>query len=220
MGIIATGNTGDFEQLPAGSFIARCYKMHDIGTQTMKDGKKSRKVWIYFEILSELVRTETEDGEVIKMQDIRMNDGRPFSIQQQYTLSVHPKSNLGQDINKWRGTPFTKEELESFDITKLLGAWCRLDIVHNDSEDGTKTYANIEAIKYTTKKPAGVNPTSWWSVSEPDVDAFEDLPDWIKKKVEASEEWKKRRMDQDIVQVAKEKFPDGEEPVNIDDMGY
>lgn len=188
MGIIATGNGGDFEQIPAGSFIARCYKMHDIGTQIQKDGKKIHKVWIYFEILSELVRTETEDGEVIKMQEIRMNDGRPFSIQKQYTLSIHPKSNLGQDINKWRGVAFGKEELEAFDITKLLGAWCRLDIVHNDGENG-KVYANIDAIKYTQKKPEGVNQTSWWSVSDPDMEAFEDLPDWIKEKIMLSEEW-------------------------------
>lgn len=201
MGIIATSKGGDFEQVPDGSFIARCYKMIDVGTQPAFkiDDKPQHKVFIYWELL------EDEDGEAV-----RMKDGRPFSVQKQYTLSIHPKSNLRQDIDKWRGIPFTDEEAEAFDITKLLSAPCRIQVVRE--EKNGKTYTNVASVIFTKKKPEGVNETSWWSVSEPDMDAFEKLPDWVKEKVEASEEWNKAPRQDEVAEV------DESEPINLDDM--
>lgn len=199
MGIIATSKGGDFEQTPAGSYIARCYKMHDVGTQPgyNVDDSPSRKVYIHWELL------EDEDGEAI-----RMKDGQPFSVQKQYTLSIHPKSNLRKDIDTWRGIPFKDEEAEAFDITQLLDKYCRIQVVHKDGTNG-KVYANVASVGFTKKKPEGVNEASWWSVSQPDMDAFEKLPDWIKQKVEASEEW-----------TGKDKIAEvnDDEPVNLDDV--
>lgn len=197
MGIIAKSNGGDFELTPNGSFIGRCYKMIDIGTQpgfTDQD-KPQRKVFIYWELL------EDEDGEPVLMKD-----NRPFSVSKKYTLSINPKATLRKDLDAWRGIAFKDDEAEAFDITKLLDTYCRIQVTHE--EVNGKTYANVSSIGFTKKKPEPINDSSWWSVEEPDIDAFDKLPDWIKEKIEQSPEWASYHANKGIVQTASEAFPD------------
>lgn len=182
MGIIAKSTGGDFELVEAGSYIARCIKMIDIGTQPSwnPEQRPQRKVSVTWELL------EDEDGESVTMQD-----GRPFAISKTYTLSISPKANLRKDIDSWRGIAFTDEEAEGFDITKLLGAYCRLGIVHEPSKkDPSRVYANVSTVGFTKKKPAGVNELSWWSVMEPDMEAFAVFPDFLKDKIKQSDEFR------------------------------
>lgn len=173
---------GDFEIAPEGVFLARCYKMVDVGTQTETGQfgtKENRKIYLYWELLQD------DDGE-----DVRMEDGKsPFSIFNSYKLSMHPKSNLRKHLDSWRGKKFTEEEAADFDLTKLLGAFCKLQITHSTSKDGQKTYANIEAIMTTKKKLDGVNEISSFSIENPDMDVFNDLPEWLQAKIEDAPEW-------------------------------
>lgn len=173
---------GDFEIAPEGVFLARCYKMVDVGTQTETGQfgtKENRKIYLYWELLQD------DDGE-----DVRMEDGKsPFSIFNSYKLSMHPKANLRKHLDSWRGKKFTEEEAADFDLTKLLGAFCKLQITHSASKDGQKTYANIEAIMTTKKKLDGVNEISSFSIENPDMDVFNDLPEWLQAKIEDAPEW-------------------------------
>lgn len=172
---------GDFEIAPEGVFLARCYKMVDIGTQTetgQYGTKQNRKIYLYWELLAD------DDGE-----EVRMEDGQPFSILNSYKLSMHQKSNLRKHLDAWRGKKFTEEEAADFDLTKLLGQACKLQITHSTSKDGTKTYANIETIMSTKKKPEGVNEISSFSIENPDMDVFNDLPQWLQEKIEDAPEW-------------------------------
>ena len=73
-----------------------------------------------------------------------MEDGRRFTTQKTYTVSLHEKSTLFKDLKAWRGRAFTAEELAGFDLEKVIGAPCQLVITHDESEG--KTYANITAI--------------------------------------------------------------------------
>ena len=46
---------GDFEIAPEGVFLARCYKMVDVGTQTITSQfgtKESRQIYLYWELLA------------------------------------------------------------------------------------------------------------------------------------------------------------------------
>ena len=62
------------------------------------------------------------------------------------TASLSEKSALRQFIVSWRGRPLTSNELDAgFDLEKLIGANCQLQIIHQLGRDG-KTYANIGAI--------------------------------------------------------------------------
>lgn len=177
----STGGSGDFELVPAGVYLARCYQMVDIGTQTIlsqKYGKQSkRQVILYWELLQD------DDG-----KDFFMEDGkRVFSTSQLYTLSMNKKARLRADLDSWRGVPFTEEEADGFDITKLLDKFCKLQIVHNKS--GDKTYANVSSIMSTKKTAPAVNPVVEFSVDEPDMKAFEGLPQWLQDKIKESAEW-------------------------------
>jgi len=172
---------GDFEIAPEGVFLARCYKMVDVGTQTETGQfgtKENRKIYLYWELLQD------DDGE-----EVRMTDGQPFSIFNSYKLSMHPKANLRKHLDSWRGKKFTEEEAADFDLTKLLGAFCKLQITHSTSKDGQKTYANIEGIMTTKKKLEGVNEISSFSIENPDMDVFNDLPEWLQAKIEDAPEW-------------------------------
>jgi hypothetical protein len=50
-----------------------------------------------------------------------------------YTLSLNEKANLRKDLESWRGKAFSDAEIENgFDIEKLIGANCYLNIAQND----------------------------------------------------------------------------------------
>ena len=181
MAIPVRNTGGDFEVAPAGVYVARCYQMVDIGTQQQsyqgQAPKPTPKVIIWWELLTD------DDG-----KDIRMADGRPFSISKEYTNSLHKKATLRKDLDSWRGTPFKEEEAKDFDLAKLLGKHCKLQIVHKESSDGERTYANLQSIMTTTKTPEGVNSIVEYSVLDHKPEVFDALPEWVQKKINESTE--------------------------------
>ena len=112
--------------IPAGTHVARCYGIIDLGTQySEKFGNSSRKVQVQWELPNEL-----------------MDDGRPLAISKRYTLSVNEKANLRKDLESWLGRGITaQEEKEGFALGVLLGKPCLLSIIH--AESNGKTYANV-----------------------------------------------------------------------------
>lgn len=201
---------GDFEIAPEGVFLARCYKMVDVGTQTETSQfgtKENRKIYLYWELLQD------DDGE-----EIRMEDGQPFSIFNSYKLSMHQKANLRKHLDAWRGKKFTEEEAAEFDLTKLLGAFCKLQITHSTSKDGQKTYANIEAIMSTKKKVEGINEISSFNIENPDMEVFNDLPEWLQNKIEDAPEWEVE--EEEAAPAPKAKKAVKEDEIDIQDVPF
>lgn len=66
-----------------------------------------------------------------------MKDGRPYSVQKRYTLSSHPKSRLRQDLEQWRGKPWTDEEAKAFDVERLIGKCALAHVAHINKPRGT-----------------------------------------------------------------------------------
>jgi len=172
---------GNYEPVSQGLHHAVCYGVYDLGTKyNEKFGKSTHKVLINWEIPEERMEIE-KDGEKKNL---------PRAISKEYTLSLHKKAGLRKGLENWRGKAFTDQELEGFDITKLLGANCQIQVIH-ETKDG-KTYANVATViqlgKGTPKK-SSENPTRYFSFEE-HQDAIPDgTPDWIKDKIKASEEW-------------------------------
>jgi hypothetical protein len=140
MALLSTDSGGaGFEPVPAGTYVARCVSVVDLGVQATGFGDKE-KVYIGWEVPSERVEWE-KDGQ--KHQG-------PALIGSRYTNSIHPKSILGQHLTSWRGVPFTDEERSGFDLFTVLGAPCMISVTH--TEKNGKTYANVNAVM---RLPAG-----------------------------------------------------------------
>lgn len=71
---------------------------------------------------------------------------KPFILVKRYTWSLHEKSNLRKDLERFRSQKFTQLELtEGVDLESYIGMSCNILVVHNEVEDG-KVYANIESV--------------------------------------------------------------------------
>ena len=193
MGFIAHNKGGeDFAPVPAGVFIARCYELIDLGTQTEESGQYAgnvnHKIRIGFEILD-------KDSEGKPLTITVDNVEKPMAISKTYTMSMSEKSNLRKDLAAWRGKQFSDDEADAFDVSKLLGAFCMLNITHKVSGKG-KTYANISGISpipsaLKDMKPKPFNKDRMFDLDKPDMDMFNAFPDFIKEMIRKSPEWMK-----------------------------
>ncbi len=132
--IVATQGTNEFPKVPTGVHNARCVRVIDLGTQRNDYGGNityKRQVLIIWEV-----------------PDQTANDV-PMTISKFYTLSLHEKSNLGMDLVSWRGRPFTEQEKQGFDITKLIGVPCQINVMHNDS--GKEKISSVMPLGKDTK---------------------------------------------------------------------
>jgi len=185
MAINATtnGNTPR-ELIPTGNYIARCYKMIHIGTVEeiiLGEKKVLNKVRIGWELPTELRVFNEEKGE------------QPLVIDKEFTLSLYEKSALRGVLKSWRGKDFTEEEAKCFDITKLLGVQCMINIIHKPSKrDASKIYEEIAGITAVPKGitvPAQINSTFCLDYDNFDESKFNSLPDFIKQKMQTSMEY-------------------------------
>jgi len=173
-----------FELVPSGNHIARCYSMVHIGTleeEFQGEKKNLNKVRITWELPTETKVFNPEKGE------------QPYSISKEYTLSLHEKSTLRKDLESWRGKGFTEDEAKAFDIAKLLGKPCMLNVIHKTSKSGNG-YAAISSISSVPKGmicPEQVNPNFEFSYSEFSQAKFDSMPDWLKDKMKLTPEYRK-----------------------------
>ena len=170
MSLTMKNEGGDFELAPQGTHLATCYMVVDLGNQNTSYNnveKVKPQVMIGWELTNE-----------------KMEDGRPFVSSRIYNAFFSEKANLRKDLESWRGKKFSEEELSGFDISVLCGIPCQITITHSEGE---RTYANVSAV---TGLPKGVKAPALENekvVYEEGNDiAFQKLPEWIQKKIEAA----------------------------------
>ena len=127
MAIIAKEPESSFTPCPEGLHHAVCVDVIDLGMLQTNWGDK-HKVRIVWQVEEE--NTDT---------------GRRFDVRKQYNLSLHEKATLRKDLEGWRGRKFTRDELTGFDLEKLLGANCQVQVVQDITEE-SRVYANVQAI--------------------------------------------------------------------------
>lgn len=169
---------------PIGTHMARCYAVIDCGTHT-EDGaygiKTNRKIRISWELPEELHTFKEERGP------------EPFSLSKTYNFTIGEKAALRQDLESWRGKPFTAEELQTFDMQKLVGVPCIISVIHNIK--GEKTYANIDSIIPLHKSmkdamPAGINAPVFFTVGDGrDSAVFRGLHTSLQEYIAKCAEW-------------------------------
>ena len=180
---------GNFEATPSGMHLARCYRIIDLGTQKseyMGQVKYLHKIMLGWEI-----HGTNDDGTPLKMRD-----GRPFAIFKNYTLSWSEKATLRNDLQSWRGKPFTQEEMRRFDLKTVLNAWCMLNVIERAGQDGNM-YVNVSGVTPVPsmiKKgglPEPINKNELFNLTDPDMGMFDTFSENHKKKIQSSPEWEK-----------------------------
>lgn len=182
MALTAKDNGGkDFKLIPAGAHFAICSMIVDCGLQEGYSGKPQHKVYIRWECPDERV-------EFTKKGESTATDG-PMTIGRFYTLSLSEKAALRHDLENWRGQSFTQEELAGFDLFKVLGKCCQLQIVHENNNG--KVYANIKAVmgvsrdqRERAKRVKAENDLLGFSLETADGRVFEKLPEWLRTKID------------------------------------
>jgi len=160
MPLVIKGQDGDFEPAPPGLHQAVCVDVVDLGLckTNFGDKKQVKIIW------------------QLKMRNAK---GDRYQVRQTFTQSLADKSNLRHALETWRGRPFTSQEIMGFDVEKLLGANCQIQVIHRVSAKG-RTYANPQAIVPAMKggevlKPEKYDREPWPTI--PNAQIVDESPD-------------------------------------------
>lgn len=168
------GGGGDFKQVPAGTHIAVCHLVADMGMQPGSGQYPDPKHQIYF-------RFEVPGERVQYERDGKQLEG-PRTIGQFFTASMNAKAKLRHSIEGWYSRKFTDDEAAAFDVSQTLGKACMLTVVETN-KDG-KSYSNIVSISALPKGievPKAENPLLLYSNDTPET--LDKLPQWLRDKI-------------------------------------
>ena len=185
MPFIVSGSNSTHTPAPAGTHVARCIWMLDLGTQTDNfQGRDTvaRKMILGFELPNETHVYRQEDGE------------QPFIVSREFRTSLHKKASLRVFLEGWRGRAFTDEELKGFDLSVLAGKECMVSVIHKTSGSGKlrAEITNASRIMKGSVCPASVLPVRLFSLNDEtfNIDTFNRLPEWIQDKITKSPEYR------------------------------
>ena len=148
MGITVTSNKGggNFEPCPEYTGRAVCVDITPLKAYETQYGVKQK-----FKIAFEL-----------DMIDKSRNPVQPWVVMTApMTPSLHEKAGLTRFLKDWFGRPLTAEETNNLNLDSLIGRPATVVIVHEKSQDGTKTFANIKLIM-AHKHGEPLKPSGLW----------------------------------------------------------
>jgi len=171
---------GDFKLATPGNHPAVCTMVADLGKQRVQSqmfgDSVKHQVYIRWELTDEPF--EWEDRNTGEQKTGFMSIGKT------YTLSLHENATLRAVLESWRGRPFTEEERKGFDISKLAGAPCLVNVAHEVGNDG-KTRAKVSAVTPLMKGMEKPQPSAPPIVyDDENLPAWDHLPEWLQKKLE------------------------------------
>lgn len=175
----------NYTPAPGGSHVAVCYGIVDCGTQAFTwNGELhvNPNIAMFFELQNEL-----------------MENGKPFTISA--IMNLKPggrtkKSKLRVFLEAWRGVAFKDEDFGTFDLFKLVGIGCMLNIIQETKDDKQKSKINgIMRLPKGTTVEESVNPKICFSLKEFDQTAFDSLTDYWKELIAKSPEYKQIKGD-------------------------
>ena len=129
--ISATGGKKDFAPCPEFSGRAVCVDVTPLKEYETEYGIK-QKLKFAFEI---------------ELQDDSRDPVQPWVVfTKPMVPSLHEKAALTKFLKDWFGRKLTDQENKSLDLESMIGRPASLVIGHEQSADGSKTYANIKLI--------------------------------------------------------------------------
>lgn len=137
---------GNFQPCPEYSGRAVCVDITPLRAYETQYGTKQK-----FKIAFEL-----------DIQDQSRNPVQPWVVMTApMTASLHEKAGLTKFLKDWHGRALTPAETTGLDLDTLIGRPATVVIVHEQSQDGTKTYANIKLIM-PHKSGEPLQPSGLW----------------------------------------------------------
>ena len=181
--VLTESNGAGFEPVPPGTYPAVCYMMVGIGEQfSERFQNSSKQLIIGWQIPGETIEIDGEE--------------KPRIVTKQYTASLNTKANLRSDLIAWRGRDFTEEELNGFDIRKIVGAPCMLSVINKTSSSG-KVFANVAGVLALPKgmpKPELSSPKDVviYDLETDPIAGIDKLPEWIQNRIKKSTTYEER----------------------------
>ncbi len=168
MKLTVNANTNEErEPIEAGVYTASIVGIYDLGTQSQVwEGKpkESHQIVFLFELDTQQIVSKT------------------------YTASLHEKASLRKDLQAFTGGTF--EDGQTVDIFDFIGLSGQVNITKKKS--GDKEYSKIESLMPLRKGQKGYeakNELLTYSIEE-NKKNIPACPEWIKKKIEESPEFK------------------------------
>lgn len=181
----APSNKSPIAPLDAGSYPARLVQIVGLGIQPSRPYKGEEKpprltIRLTYEFLDEFMKDE--EGDDVEDKPRWLSEELPFM-------------SLKQDLAKSTKRYFAldPDDTSDGDWTKLIGAPCVVTIVQEvDKRPGVdKTYnkiANVSSMrpKEAAKAPDLKNPPLIWDFYSPDIEVFNNFPEWIQEKIKGA----------------------------------
>jgi hypothetical protein len=204
------GQSSNFKEvvLPkAQSARARCYGVIDLGivdNSYKGEEKTAHKIMLLWE-LPDLQAVFKDDGEK-----------QPFMILEEFTFTTGEKGNLAKLVSSWRNKPFTADERAgNFDPSVFLnktallqfsikrkGAYKGDEITKVTNVNSRMALSTIMPLPAAMKEgmPKMINKPilfDWDKIATPqdlDMDVWDTIPNFIRKKIRTSEEYLQRNI--------------------------
>lgn len=166
---------------PAGTHLARCIQLVDLGTQDGGKYEPKRKLQIVFELVNTNMTPENP-GEPL----------RPFVVSVEETYSFGSKANWRKMVESWLGRQFNDNE--SVSSTELLGRDCMVTVFHKLKSDRITMREDISSVSPVlmgTVVPAARNEIFEFEIGRPDqFQIYQKLYGWVRAKIGNSPEFK------------------------------
>lgn len=189
MGFAVTSKSKPKVLPPAGSHIARCYMVVDLGLQTWtynNEASEGEKVHIQFELPKKKHVFDERKGP------------EPFSISEEFIVAFGPNAKLRKFLEAWLGYKLDDKKLkmEGFDFEQLVGKEARLSIQHDVAKSSGNDFAKIGAIMPLDEEdtcPPTINQEVYMWM-QPEVFSIRDWLNtykYLQDKAKLSPDWKK-----------------------------
>lgn len=168
---------GEYTPAPAGSHIATCYGVVDLGTQAFVwqgETKINPQIALFFELSNEL-----------------MENGKPFTIAATMTMSSHKKSKLRGFLESWRGVAFSDSDFGKFDVSQLIGIGCMLNVTQVEKDGKFKSKINgVMRLPKGTTASALINDRIHFTLDDFHQVTYDCLTQYWKETIAKSPEYK------------------------------
>lgn len=180
------GNFVEQALLPVDNYPARVVQVIDLGLQDGGEWKGEKKPPVNkLSITYELVDAFMVDADGNEIED------KPRWVSEELNM-FSPEADKAKCNQRYKA--IDPEGEFDYNWAELVGSPCYVMIAHKESKG--KTYANVGTVtpyivsKRNPELPELVNPSKVFDLSEPDMEVFGALPEWLQEKIKGNLEYK------------------------------